>query len=303
MAAFNLGRGRLAGALVLLGVGALAALGPFSAFAQVNNGYFVLQNNCKGCHPLSITDPEIKKRPRKEWDKILTRMIKERGASLNKREYALLLDYLDSFNYLPKEINWVTGPARSHQVTFSAKQMPQVPQPLVAQTSGTGKVTPWIMGQDLKAKSLFVAPSRPAKDGQYPMLIDNSGMVKDGAVSVKMRIDAGKGRLGAGLVIGYLGPSSYFGVRISPTSNDLVLYRVTPDARSLLARVRLKVDVDAWHTLAIQVKGGEATVTFNGQKMAQMSRPLPNYRAGHVGFGTQGVTMAQFDGWSVQVSP
>jgi len=278
------------------------ALGiPLVVRAQANSGYLVLQNNCRGCHSLEVADPETKKRTRAEWAKILDRMVNQRGASLNKRERALLLDYFDSFNYLPAAINWAPGPAKSHQLTLSPKDKSRVPAPMVAQTSGTGRTTPWVVAQDAKTKALFLAPSRPAKDGHYPLLLDNSGVVGNGRVSVKFQIAPGKGRLGAGLVVGYLGSSSYYGVRVSPTSNDVVLYRVTPDARSLLARTRLKVAISVEHTLSLKVTGGRSEVLFDGKPLPQLSRAIPGYRPGHVGFGTQGPTAARFTDWRVEV--
>src|SRR5205814_785952 len=85
-----------AGAFVLGGLMAGAALLPRPARAQVLSGYDIYRTHCDGCHELY--DPEDPKRTRKEWETILTRMVKVRGATLNPQEVTAVLNYVDSFN-------------------------------------------------------------------------------------------------------------------------------------------------------------------------------------------------------------
>jgi hypothetical protein len=103
----------LAVALPLIGlVGAFCAAA-LPARGQALSGFDLYRGNCGGCHELY--DPENPHRTRDEWQTILTRMVKSRGATLDKQEMAAVLTYLDSFNRAPREIRWVETPAASRR--------------------------------------------------------------------------------------------------------------------------------------------------------------------------------------------
>src|SRR5436853_7917709 len=100
-----------AGALLLGGIVTGVALLPRAAPAQVLSGYDIYRSHCDGCHELY--DPEDPKRTRQQWQDILTRMVKVRGATLNQQEFTAVLNYVDSFNRPHREIQWLEAPAKA----------------------------------------------------------------------------------------------------------------------------------------------------------------------------------------------
>src|SRR5690349_7456464 len=74
-----------AGALGAAALLTALARSPRPAQAQTLSGFDVFRSNCGGCHDLP--DPEEPKRSRQQWDEILTRMVKVRGATLSPREF------------------------------------------------------------------------------------------------------------------------------------------------------------------------------------------------------------------------
>ncbi len=265
------------------------------AGAQALSGFDVYRGNCGGCHDLY--DPENPTRTRAEWDKILTRMVKVRGATLNQQEYSAVLNYLDSFNRPHREIRWVEGAARSHKAVLAAADAGKLPADWVDLTVGGDHPIPWAVQADPQSRALYLSPLKTAGESEYPLLIDNAGMLTNGAASMRAQIVSGKGAIGAGLVFGFRTPQSYFGVRIS--GRDIVLYEVQSGQRALLARAPAPLPLKQWHTVSVELADRSVTVSLDGKVVPELTRPLKDYRGGRVGVHTQGDTVALFDQWQV----
>jgi hypothetical protein len=270
---------------------------PRPARAQALSGFDVYRSNCGGCHDLY--DPETPARTRKAWDTILTRMVKVRGATLNTQEYNAVLNYLDSFNRPHREIKWVDAPARTHKAAFAAPDAGKLPADWVDITVGGDSQVPWAVQADPAAKAFYLSPLKTVGEGEYPVLIDNTGIVNNGAASVRAEILSGKGAVGAGLVFGFRNPQSYFGVRFS--GRDIVLYEVQSGQRALLARAPTSLPLKEWHALSVDVADRNVKVSLDGKPVPELSRPLNDYRGGKLGVHTQGDTVALFDQWQVTV--
>lgn len=279
------------GALVALGLGASPS------GAQALSGFDLYRANCDGCHELY--DPESPKRTRKEWDEIMTRMVKQRGATLTPQQYTAVLNYLDSFNRPKREIKWVEAPAKSRKAVFAAADAGKLPAEWVDQVVGADMEIPWAVSVDPTTKGAFVGPLKTAGENQFPVLIDNSGLVQDGSIQARMQIVSGQGKLGAGVVFGFRNSQSYFGCRISPT--DVVLYEVHGGQRALLARAPMPLANKKWHSLGVDLAGKEVRVSVNGQPVPSLTRTLAAYQGGRTGVHTQGDTVAVFDQWAVTV--
>jgi hypothetical protein len=290
--------GGACGAAAVLAVLALAALpATRPALAQTLSGLDVYRSNCTGCHDLY--DPEDPKRSRKEWDEILTRMVKQRGATLNKQEYAAVLNYLDSFNRERREIRWLEEPAKSRKVAFDPKDSGKLPPEWVDVTGGGDVEIPWAVQGDAAGKTAYVQPLKSAEQGHYPILVDNTGLVESGGAATRLQIVSGKGAVGAGIVFGFRNPQSYYGVRVSP--RDVVLYEVQGGRPALLARASTPAPLKQWHTLGVQVAGKDVKVTLNGKPVPELARSIGSYRGGRFGIHTQGDTVAMFDQWQLDV--
>src|SRR5205085_3888475 len=122
------------------------------------------------------------------------------GATLNEKEFAAVLDYLDSFNQPHRETAWNDAPAASHRAELSAAQVGKLPSPWVAAGGGSGAAAGGNVQRDANGKSFFLAPDHPAPAGQQQVLIDNSGLLSAGTVAARVRLPAAGG--GAGIVVG-----------------------------------------------------------------------------------------------------
>jgi len=297
----------LAGLVVLVGLAAppaaavptptLAGVVRPLALGQALSGFDVYRTNCDGCHELY--DPETPKRTRAQWDQILTRMVKVRGATLNTQQYAAVLNYLDSFNRPKREINWVEKPATSRKAELKPADAGKLPAEWVDLVIGADTDVPWAVQADPATKALYLQPLKTVADRQYPVLIDNTGLVRDGTASARLQINGGKGTLGAGIVFGFRNPQSYFGVRMGP--RDVVLYEVQGGQPAGLARAPLTVQLKKWHALSVTIAGNQVTVSVDGKPVPQLTRALVGYQGGRLGLQTQGDTVALFDQWQITV--
>src|SRR5262249_20301808 len=158
--------------------------------AQAVSGLDVFRTNCDGCHDLP--DPERPKRARAEWEAVLQKMVKEKGASLNKQEFAAVLDYLDSFNVVHRAVAWNDKPAAAHRFNFDTAQAGAAPDPWVNLTIGGPGEYPWSLQRDPAGKGGLLTPRAPAAEGQTQLLIDNSGVLTAGTITTRLRVPAGK---------------------------------------------------------------------------------------------------------------
>lgn len=286
-------------AATLLLAGALlgTVLAPKPAPAQILSGFDVYRSNCGGCHELY--DPEDPKRTRQQWDDVLKRMVKVRGATLTPQEYTAVLNYLDSFNRPKREIQWVESPAKSRKAALDPKLTGKLPAEWVDLTVGADAQVPWAIQADAAGKEAYLSPLKAAGENQLPLLIDNTGIVKDGAATVRTQIVSGKGSVGAGVVFGFRNPQSFYGVRIGP--RDVVLYQVQGGERALLARGVMATPMKKWQVLGVDVSGKSVTVSVNGKPVPGMTKSLDAYQGGRMGIHTQGDTVALFDQWQITV--
>jgi cytochrome c5 len=268
-----------------------------TALGQALSGFDVYRSNCDGCHELY--DPEEPKRTRQQWDVILTRMVKQRGATLTAQQYTAVLNYLDSFNRPKREIKWVEAPAKTRKAELKPADAGKLPAEWVDLVIGADTDVPWAVQADSATKSLYLQPLKTVADRQYPVLIDNTGLVRDGTAAARLQINGGKGTLGAGIVFGFRNPQSYFGVRMGP--RDVVLYEVQGGQPAGLARAPMTLELKKWHTLVVDITGKQVTVTVDGKPVPALTRTVAAYQGGRMGLQTQGDTVALFDQWQMTV--
>ena len=283
--------------LCLVGAALMAPLSPGAAPAQVLSGFDVFRSNCGGCH--EPYDPESPVRTREQWDEILTRMVQIQGATLSKPEHAAVLSYLDSFNRAKRETTWVDAPARSHTSTLAPADLGKLPAPWMELTPGVDTPVPWAVQGDPVAKTLYLSPLKTVAQERLTAIIDNSGIVENGRMVTRLQVVSGRGAVGAGILFGYVGAQSFYCVRLSSTG--VALYEERGGPPLLLARAEMPLPQKQWHTLRVDLAGGEVKINVNGKPVTELSRALPGYRAGRLGLHTQGDTVAVFDQWEVTV--
>jgi hypothetical protein len=276
---------------------ALWALAPRDGATQALSGFDVYRANCGGCHELH--DPEDPKRTRDEWHAILDRMVKDRGASLDEREYGAVLNYLDSFNRPKREIRWKAAPAKSRTALFAVADSGKLPAEWVDLTLGGDAPAPWAIQADGAGKSAFLQPLKTVPEGQFPAAIDNTGIVTNGSLSARAQLLSGRGAVGAGVIFGFRDAQNYYGVRLGP--KDVVLYEVQGGQRALRARSVSAIPLRQWQTVEVALTGKQVKVTLNGKPLPELAVTLEGYAGGHVGLHTQGDTVAVFDQWRLTI--
>src|SRR5262245_6554183 len=171
MATHHAHAGRMLLFMTLLPAIAGLIAAPAAPGVQGMSGLDVFRTNCDGCHDLP--DPERPKRTRAEWEAVLQKMVKEKGASLNKQEFAAVLDYLDGFNAVRRVVAWNDKPAATHRFAFDTAQPGPAPDPWVNQTVGAPGDTPWVLERDAAGKGCTLVPRAGVGEGQTQLLLDN----------------------------------------------------------------------------------------------------------------------------------
>jgi hypothetical protein len=272
----------------------LPALRPAPA-SQGVSGIDVFRTSCEGCHDLP--DPENPRRSRAEWQAVLTKMVREKGATLNDKEFAAVLDYLDSFNQPHAEPAWKEQPAASHRAEFIAAQMGKLPDNWISLSPGGGRPGSWAVRREPAGKVFALGPDHAAAEGPQ-LLIDNSGSLTSATIAARVRLPAtGEG---AGLVFGFRGAHSYFAARLSATTRDLAVYQVDQTDRALIGKVPMAVTPSLWNTLAATFSPRQFQVDLNGKQL--LTRPLTAYRGGRAGLIAEASTAPAFASWAVTVA-
>src|SRR5439155_20058047 len=130
-------------------------------------------------------------------------------------------------------------PAPADRFAFDAAPAGPAPDPWITQTIGAPGESPWTLQRDPAGKSGFLLPRAGVAEGQTQILLDNSGILTAGTITTRLRIPAGKGAGGAGIVFGFRSPLSFFGLRLNPVAKELILYDVDQGERALLGRAPL----------------------------------------------------------------
>jgi hypothetical protein len=150
--------------------------------------------------------------------------------------------------------------------------------------------------------------SADATSSRYPLAILNGFETADGAVRVKFKAISGKVDQAAGVVWRYRDPDHYYVVRANALESNVVLYKVEGGKRTALAPkgtpagtygVKHPVPAGQWCELAVDFRGGEFAVSFNGQKIFEVSDATFPF-AGKTGLWTKADSVTWFDDFSVE---
>jgi hypothetical protein len=125
----------------------------------------------------------------------------------------------------------------------------------------------------------------------------------DGFVQVRFRAVAGREDQAGGVVWRWQDANHYYVARANALENNVVAYKVVNARRTdlkpvgagrLAYGVKARVAPQAWHTLRVDFKGPEATVTFDGQRLfAVRDETFPT--AGTVGVWSKADSVTEFD--------
>ena len=146
------------------------------------------------------------------------------------------------------------------------------------------------------------APSKPhvlAQRGaaQYPVALKNDTALQDGFVSVRFKPVAGKEDQAGGVVWRAKDANNYYIARANALEDNVTIYHIIKGTRVSFKSVNAKVAPATWHTLRVDFKGDQFTVTFDGQKVIEASDNSFT-EAGKVGVWTKADSVTLFDDFS-----
>jgi hypothetical protein len=143
------------------------------------------------------------------------------------------------------------------------------------------------------------APSKPhvlaqRGEAQYPVALRNDTALKDGFVEVKFKPVAGREDQAGGVIWRAKDANNYYVARANALEDNVTIYHTIAGRRVSFKSVDTKVAPGVWHTLRVDFKGSEFTVTFDGQKVIEASDE--SFKdAGKVGVWTKADSVTLFD--------
>ena len=146
------------------------------------------------------------------------------------------------------------------------------------------------------------APSKPhvlaqRGEAQYPVALKNDTALKDGFVEVKFKPVAGKEDQAGGVVWRAKDANNYYIARANALEDNVTIYHTIDGRRVSFKSVDAKVAPSVWHTLRVDFKGNEFTVTFDGN-VAIEANDDSFTEAGKVGVWTKADSVTLFDDFS-----
>ena len=146
------------------------------------------------------------------------------------------------------------------------------------------------------------APSKPnvlrqSGEATYPICIKDDSKVRDGFVLVKFKPIAGKEDQAGGVIWRCKDADNYYIARANALEDNVTIYHTNNGNRVSFKNISKKVAPGVWHTLRVDFKGNQFTVTFDGRKVIEASDDSFS-EAGKVGVWTKADSVTLFDDFS-----
>src|SRR5439155_3569303 len=142
-------------------------------------------------------------------------------------------------------------------------------------------------------------PSKPnvlKQSGQatFPVCIKNDTNLKDGFVEVKFRPVAGKEDQAGGVIWRLQDANNYYIARANALEDNVTIYHTIGGKRVAFKSIDTTVKSGVWHTLRVDFKGNQFTVTFDDKKVIEASND--SFKdGGKVGVWTKADSVTLFD--------
>lgn len=189
----------------------------------------------------------------------------------------------------------VAGSVQADSVNFDSAKVGSPPPGWTATKTGSGE-SRWTIELDA------TAPSKPNVLKQsgvatFPVCIRDTPRLKDGFVQVKFKPIGGNEDQAGGVIWRCQDSNNYFVARANALENNVTIYHTIGGSRVAFKSINTKVASGVWHTLRVDFKGNQFTVTFDGQKVIEASdASFPN--AGKIGVWTKADSVTLFDDFS-----
>jgi hypothetical protein len=193
---------------------------------------------------------------------------------------------------------FVSGTALSETINFDDAKAGAPPPGWKSAVTGSGSAK-WSVEQDSSA------PSKPnvlkqSGVGTFPICIYESANLKDGLVEVQFKPIAGKEDQAGGVIWRCKDANNYYIARANALEDNVTIYHTINGKRVAFKNVNTKVTSGVWHSLRVDFKGNQFTVTFDGNKVIEATdESFAN--AGKVGVWTKADSVTAFDNFTYGV--
>lgn len=172
--------------------------------------------------------------------------------------------------------------------------------------AATGKLPPvWLGGVTGEGSPKWSveadesAPSKPnvlkqSGEGTYPWCVKKDVAITNGFVEVRFKPIAGKEDQAGGVVWRWKDGDNYYIARANALEDNVTIYHTTKGIRRSFKSVDKKVASNRWHTLRVDFKGNQYTVSFDGERVIEAEDDTIK-GVGAVGVWTKADSVTLFD--------
>lgn len=145
-------------------------------------------------------------------------------------------------------------------------------------------------------------PSPPQALGQvqasgfehdYKVVLIEGTEAADLDLDVSFLAVAGKGDMGGGLIWRAQNDRNYYLTRANPLEQNIRFYRIVDGVRKKLANFDRIISVDAWHRLAVEVRGTRFKISYDGEPVLTVEDDT--FSRGRVGLWMKADAVTYFD--------
>ena len=163
--------------------------------------------------------------------------------------------------------------------------------------TGSGRPGKWVVLVDATAPGgdhVLAQVDTDDTDNRFPVAVANAPVLKDLRLEVRCKPVSGKTDEACGLVFRFQDDNNYYVVRANALEDNVRLYHVVKSQRRQIAGWNGKVAPGVWHSLAIEARGDQLKVAWNGKAIIEATDGTFG-KAGRVGLWTKADSVTYFD--------
>jgi hypothetical protein len=188
------------------------------------------------------------------------------------------------------------GETMSATWDFQKDQVGAPPEGFSFGKTGRGRPGRWVVVEDPSAPSgshVLAQTDTDTTDYRFPVAVADAPLFKDVRLEVRCKPVSGKGDQACGLVFRYRDENNYYVARANALEDNVRLYHVVNGNRRQFAGWNGKVAGQTWHALAIEARGDQFHVLFDGNVVID-AKDDTFKDAGKVGVWTKADSVTHF---------